>query len=373
LHDGAHIGKVAPMPFFIPLFATISPRASFLSEMTENTRGFVIAGAILVISIVVGVILERILIGSIRKFAASTEGKLDDVIAAALKGVARWGFVLIGVYYAVPFLPLPESIDKQITGGFRIAVLVGAVIVVARFASGIAAHYAHRLLPSSVSMAKVVVNVVVFTIGLLVIFQTMGIAIAPIITALGVGGLAVALALQDTLANFFAGINILATKQIRPGDYIRLDGGQEGVVYDVSWRTTTLRVPNNQFVIVPNTKMAQAIVNNFNVTGHALSMPLTVSIAYGSDLARVERVAIEAAREVITRVEGAVPDSKPVVRFHTFSDIGIKFDVVIRVKQFTDQSLLRHELVKAIQSRFTAEGIELPSPFHAAIQRSLGN
>jgi small-conductance mechanosensitive channel len=95
--------------------------------------------------------------------------------------------------------------DKEITVGFRIAVLVVAVVVVARFASGIAAHYAHRLLPSSVSLAKVVVNVIVMIIGLLVIFQTMGIEIGPMIAALGVGGLAVALALQDTLSNFLRG------------------------------------------------------------------------------------------------------------------------------------------------------------------------
>jgi small-conductance mechanosensitive channel len=348
--------------------------ASFLSDMTETTRGLVIAGIIIVIAMAAGFIVERILVGSIRRFAANTEGKLDDVIADAVKGIARWVFLLIGIYYAIPFLPIPASMDKQITLGFRIAVLLIAIVVVARFASGIAAHYAHRLVPSSVSMAKVIVNVVVLTIGLLVIFQTMGIKITPILTALGVGGLAVALALQDTLANFFAGINILATRQIRPGDYIRLDGGPEGVVYDVSWRTTTLRVPRNQFVIVPNTKLAQSIVSNFNVNEHALSLPVTASVTYGSDLAKVERVSIEAAKDVVKRVEGSLPDADPVVRFHTFADLGVRFDVIIRSKQYTDQSVLRHELIKALQARFVAEGIEIPSPFHTVVtQRPPGN
>jgi small-conductance mechanosensitive channel len=258
---------------------------------------------------------------------------------------------------------------KDVTLGFKIATLLIAIIVMARFASGIAAHYAHRLLPSSVSMAKVIVNVAVFTVGVLVIFQTMGIAIAPMLTALGVGGLAVALALQDTLANFFAGVTILASKQIRPGDYIRLDAGQEGVVYDVNWRTTTLRVPRNQFVIVPNTKLAQAIVSNFNVNEHALSLPVTAAVTYGSDLGKVERISKEAANEVIKRVEGSLPESEPVVRFHTFSDLGIRFDVIIRSKQYTDQGLLRSELIKALQARFVAEGVEIPSPYHVMLQQ----
>lgn len=354
---------------FHPAAISLHIPASFLSNMTETTRGLFIAGIIILCSMAVGLVVEHLLVGSIRKFAATTSGKIDDVIAGAIKGVARWGFLLIGIYYAIPYVPLPATMEGQITTGFRLAVLVLAIVVVARFASGIAAHYAHRLLPSSVSLAKVVVNAIVFTIGLLMVFQTMGIQIAPIITALGVGGLAVALALQDTLANFFAGINILATKQIRPGDYIRLDAGQEGIVTDVSWRTTTLRVPNNQFVIVPNTKLAQAVVSNFNVYEHALSMPVTISVTYGSDLAKVERVAIDATREVIRRVEGSLPDSEPVVRYHTFADLGIRLDVVVRVKQFTDQGLVRHEIIKALQKRFAEEGIEIPSPFHAMLPR----
>ena len=352
---------------------TLLPPASFLSEMTDTTRGLVTAGFIVVIALIAGFIVERILVGSIRRFAAATEGKVDDVIADAIKGMARWVFLLIGLYYAVPFLPIPASMHKDVTLGFRIATLAIAVVMMARFASGIAAHYAHRFLPSSVSMAKVIVNVAVFTVGLLVIFQTMGIAIAPMLTALGVGGLAVALALQDTLANFFAGVTILASRQIRPGDYIRLDAGQEGVVYDVNWRTTTLRVPRNQFVIVPNTKLAQAIVSNFNVSEHALSLPVTAAVTYGSDLAKVERIAIEAANDVIKRVEGSLPDSEPVVRFHTFSELGIRFDVIIRSKQFTDQGLLRHELIKALQARFVAEGVEIPSPYHVMMQRTPGD
>lgn len=338
--------------------------ASIFSTMTETTRGLVIAGCIMAGAMIAGLIIERIVVGSIRKFAANTSGKIDDVIAGAIKGVARWGFLLIGIYYAVPFLPLPENLDKPVTVGFRLAVLVLAIVVVARFASGITAHYAHRLFPDSVTLAKIVVNTIVFIIGLLVVFQTMGIQIAPLITALGVGGLAVALALQDTLSNFFAGLNVVASKQIRPGDYVRIDGGHEGVIYDISWRTTTLRVPRNHYIIVPNTKMAQAIVLNFSVSEKELGMSVTVTVTYGSDLAKVERAAIEAAKEVIARMDSAVKEAEPVVRFHTFADIGTKFDLVVRVREFTDQSVLKHELIKAVQARFAQAGIAIPSPFH---------
>jgi small-conductance mechanosensitive channel len=358
----ARSDSVAPMFHSAILPGLITP-ASIFSTMTETTRALVIAGAIIAVALIVGLIIERILVGSIRRIASSTEGKIDDVIAGAIRGVARWGFLLIGIYYALPLIPLPDSIDRQITIGFRVGVLVLAIIVMARFASGIAAHYAHRLLPSSVSLATVVVNAVVMIIGLLVIFQTMGIQIAPMLAALGVGGLAVALALKDTLENFFAGIQILASKQIRPGDYVRLDpGNHEGVIYDVGWRTTTLRVPSNHYIIVPNTKMAQAVVSNYSVSEKQLGMSLTVTVMYGNDLENVERVALEAAREVIARVPAAIQSVEPVIRFHTFADTGIRFDVVVRVQEFTDQGLLKHELMKAVRERFIAEGITMPQP-----------
>jgi small-conductance mechanosensitive channel len=123
-------------------------------------------------------------------------------------------------------------------------------------------------------------------------------------------------------------------------------------VYDVSWRTTTLRVPRNQYIIVPNTE-ARAVhrVQLQRDDEHALSLPVTVAVTYGSDLAKVERIAIEAARDVVKRVEGSLPDADAVVRFHTFADLGIRFDVIIRSKQYTDQGLLRHELIKAAAGR----------------------
>jgi small-conductance mechanosensitive channel len=215
-----------------------------------------------------------------------------------------------------------------------------------------------------------VVTAVVMIIGLLVIFQTMGIQIGPMLAALGVGGLAVALALQDTLANFFSGLQVVASKQIRPGDYVRLDSGQEGVVTDISWRSTTLRMPRNHFIIVPNIKLAQAIVSNFTVPEREIGMAVTVGVGYGSDLVRVERVALEVLREVAGRVEGAVREFEPLVRFHTFADSSINMDLIIRSREFTDQGLLKHELIKAIQARFAREGIEIPFPIRTIVTRN---
>jgi small-conductance mechanosensitive channel len=101
-------------------------------------------------------------------------------------------------------------------------------------------------------------KIVVFAVGILTILETLGIPIIPLFTALGIGGLAVALGLQDTLSNLFAGIQVIAAKQIRPGDYVKLELGEEGYVTDITWRYTTIRSSPNNRIIVPNAKVSSA-------------------------------------------------------------------------------------------------------------------
>lgn len=336
----------------MPLFAAISPA----------TRGLLTAGGIVVLSVVAGSIIDRVVAGALRKLASATSGQLDDIVVASFKGVGRWVFLLAGLYIAIPYLPLAAHIDKQVTNGARIAVMLLTIFVAARFATGITVHYAYKVVPTSVSLAKVIVNVAVFTIGLLVIFQTMGIQITPVITALGVGGLAVALALQPTLANFFAGIQLLALREINAGDYIQLQGGPEGWVQDIGWRSTTLRMLKNNLVIIPNTKMTDAIVTNYALPNAPFGVLLGVGVSYASDLEKVERVSIEVAKEVIQRVDGTVKDFQPVVRFNTFGDSSINFNLIVQCNDFPAQYLTAHELVKALHKRFNQEGINIPFP-----------
>ena len=339
------------------------------SAISGNTRAFIVAGVIVAVATVVGLIVERILISGLRRAAASTKFVFDDIIVSSVRGIARWGFFLFGIFTALPVLPIPLSMSEGITTAGRLLILIFAIIVVGRFASGIAAHYAHRLLPSSVSLAKLIVNVIVMAFGLLIIFQTVGIKITPLLTALGIGGLAVALALQDTLANFFSGVQILASRQIRIGDYIHLDGGQEGFVHDIGWRSATMKMLNNNMIIVPNTKLAQAIVINYSLEERDFAVRMTIGVAYDSDLEKVERVTIETAKAVAQQIEGAEKSFDPQVRFHTFADSSIQFNVVLRYHDYGAQFLAQHELVKALHKRYQQEGIEVPFPIRTIYTR----
>jgi small-conductance mechanosensitive channel len=211
-----------------------------------------------------------------------------------------------------------------------------------------------------------VVKGVVLIVGILVILNMMGVSVTPIITALGVGGLAVALALQDTLANLFAGLHIIASRQFHPGDIIRLDTGEEGVITDVTWRTTTIHTFANSITIIPNTKISKATITNYNLPEPEIVVPIQMTLRYGVDLAEAEQIVLAAAREVAATTAVVVPGDEPLFRFQALGELGTQCSVFFRTRQFTDQYLLRHEFIKSLEKRFEAAGILSPFPTRSA-------
>ena len=189
------------------------------------------------------------------------------------------------------------------------------------------------------------------------------------LTALGVGGLAVALALQEPLANLFAGLFVTLAGQVRIGDYIKLESGEEGYIVDFSWRSTRIRMLANNLILVPNSKLAQSIVVNYHLPSQDLAVLVDVGVDYASDLAHVERVTIEVAKEVMREVNGGVSEFEPFTRYHTFGDSSINFSVILRGKEFVDQYLVKHEFVKRLHARYGKEGINIPFPIRTLVAR----
>jgi len=214
----------------------------------------------------------------------------------------------------------------------------------------------------SVSLFFTISKLIIYTIGSLLVFHVLGISIAPILTALGVGGLAVSLALQDTLSNLFSGIHILFSKQIRVGDYIKLDSGEEGYVVDINWRDLTIRQIQNNIVIVPNKNMVSAKVINFYLPRTETTVIIPVGVSYDSDLEKVEEITIQVAKEVMEQVNGGVPDFDPLIRFNNFGDSSIDFSVILRVKEYTNKYLIKHEFIKKLHKRYKIDHIDIPYP-----------
>ena len=206
---------------------------------------------------------------------------------------------------------------------------------------------------------------------MLVVLNGLGLSITPMLTALGVGGLAVALALQEPLANSFAGLFLTLAGQVRVGDYVKLDGGQEGYIADFSWRSTRLRMLANNLVIVPNAKLAQAIVVNHHLPSQDLAVLVEVGVDYASDLTNVERVVGDVRRDVMRQVPGGLPSFEPFIRYYTLAESRVNFTVILRAKEFVDKYLVKHEFIKRLHARFGEEGIVVPFPIRTVVHRDV--
>jgi len=200
-------------------------------------------------------------------------------------------------------------------------------------------------------------------LGVLVTLRVIGIDITPLLTTLGVGGLAVALALQDTLSNLFGGIYVSMAGQVRLGDYIKLNSGEEGYVTDIGWRSTIIRTLSGNMIIVPNAKLSQAIVTNYYLPQKAMSISLQVGVSYNSDIELVERVLLEIGKQASTEVPGMLAAPAPSVTLDPgFGDWALNFQLGFQIAEFSNQASVRNELRKRIVRRFREEGIEIPFP-----------
>ncbi|MGO4423967.1 mechanosensitive ion channel family protein, partial [Streptomyces sp. MCAF7] len=148
--------------------------------------------------------------------------------------------------------------------------------------------------------------------------------------------------------------------------------GEEGYVVDINWRNTTVRQLPDNLVIIPNAKLAGAITTNYNQPEEQMSIMIQARVDYDSDLEQVERVSLDVAAEVMAEVSGGVPDHEPAVRFHTFGEAGIDFSVILRVQEFSDQFLIKHEFLKRLHQRYRTEGIEIPLPVRTVVLQQPG-
>jgi len=319
--------------------------------------------ALAVGGLLLGLVVRRFVFARLEAMAQRSAADWDDAVVVALRGPLLVWFAGAGLYLAAEVATIPADAETIVQRVLLLLIIGSVTWTLARLAGvlirrsmGVAGQ-----VPSA-SLIENLVRVTIVLVGALVALQSVGVSVTPVVTALGVGGLAVALALQDTLANFFAGIHILAAGKIRPGDFVQLESGERGFVQDITWRSTTIRQLPNLLTIVPNSKLSQAVVTNCSLPDGESAVLVNVGVSYASDLAHVERVTIDVAREVMREVEGGVSTFEPFIRYNEFGDSSVNFTVILRGQEFTSQFLVKHEFVKRLHARYAAEAIEIPFP-----------
>ncbi len=308
-------------------------------------------------------VVRKVFLSLLKKWSRKRVAQLDDILVSVLQGPSVYWCIATGIYIGIEIselsskyaTPLHQAISAVLILSVSVAFANLAVLIFGRVVSTSSDQ------PHASGLMVGLIRGSVITIGLLVILSVLGISIAPLLTALGVGGLAVALALKDTLENLFAGIYLITDRTIRVGDYIKLESGQEGKVEDIGWRTTRIRLGELSTVITPNSKLAQSLVTNFCLPDRRIVAKFPVVVANTVDAQLVEEIMLAAVHKSTEDVVGVLPVPEPNVRLAAGPAPGtLSFVLSFHVRDFGDQSFAKHELEKRIYRAFHEKGIELP-------------
>lgn len=333
----------------------------FFSEMGDKiiNGGFRVHLVFYLLSLTLGIITLRWSFSKLLKIIASKTKISYPLLQQVFKGIPTLLGILIGLYVAMEILVIPPRPLLFLQQVFHSIVIMSLTLMVAHLGSGYLKHKLGKTSENfaSTSILATTIDITVYAIGVLVLLESFGVSISPLITALGVGGLATALALQDTLANLFSGINILVSKQIKMGDFVKLSTGEEGHVVDMNWRNTTMKTRTENMTVIPNKKIASSIITNYAQPFAECSISIPLGVGYGSDLEQVEKVAVMVAKGILQETKGGVESFEPFIRYSNFAEVGINFNVIMKVKSVTDQDFIRHEFIKRIYKRYQEEKI----------------
>ncbi len=318
-----------------------------------------------IIALIIGLAINRFVNMKIHSRLNDSPQNLHLVLSHALKGVPISLCSGIGLYWTLTSL---DNMTPKLQD-FLSNILLGIIFftitrVLARIAVGVIDMHTQANdsnMPKTTLLTNIV-EISIYVMGALILLQSYGISITPIITALGIGGMALALGLQDMLANIFAGIHLILSKQIRLGDYIRLSNGQEGRVQDISWRFTTIEASTKNVIVIPNQQIASAILTNYSMPAQDIAIVVPVGVSYDSNLDEVERITLDVAKKTMEKFEPTLENYHPLVRFHTFADSSINFNVILHSGSFVNQHVLKHEFIKALTARYRQDGINIPFP-----------
>lgn len=330
---------------------------------------FIYAPVVYFIWVSVLLLVKKIIFAKVEHLAAKTKSKLDDILLSALNFPLVLLIFVSGIFIVERVSPIEadSEIFRYFLVGFRTTTVVAIVIFLEKLLNNLIGVYSYKvdILKASGGVARTFVRIIVISLGLLILLDSFGVSITPILASLGIGSLAVALALQPTLENFFSGIQIVMDKPVQLGQFIKLESGEEGYVEKLGWRSTWIRMLPNNVVVVPNKVLVNSKILNYYYPQTELAVLVQVGVHYDSDLKRVEEITCEVAKEVMGEVKGGVPEFDPFIRYHTFNDFSIDFTVILRAKEFVDNYLIKHEFIKRLHERYKKEGIVKPYPIRA--------
>ncbi|MCZ7403404.1 MAG: mechanosensitive ion channel [Candidatus Methanoperedens sp.] len=326
----------------------------FILPLIILTSGFVIAN-------ILNFVLE-----TLRKKAETTETKLDDILIHALGRPLYILVIVIGIYYAIHETPYLGDMINRFDDGYRYRHFILTIFgtwIVASLVKNIIREYGYEYAAQTesqlddrlVALADMSATYIVWLIGIMIALGAVGIEITPLITGMGIAGLAIALAAQNLLSNVFGGVTITLDQLYKIGDRIELSGVY-GDVYEIKPRYTKIKTLDNMVITIPNSSVINEKITNYADPDTTVRVKIPISVAYGTDPKKVDELLLDIA----AKTPHVMKNPKPSVRFTEYASSSQNFELLVWIRHYDDRHPVLDSIFREMFARFKKEGIEIP-------------
>ena len=358
--------------------------AVYMSQYSDAVPGGEVALSIIsfVVLAIIFYTMAMAIFKTTKMLTGKTKTTLDDHLMSNMRRPIKWVSIVLAAYLALQiFYPEFGILEYSTDQIFIILFLILGTYTVNAIFSAMMGWYAEEVAPKTDSkfddeifpLFKKLGSALIYVIGITVVLAQFGVEISALIAVLGVGSLAVALALQDTLGNFFAGVHLLADRPVRPGDYVKIDGTTIlGTIEEIGWRSTRIRTWDNNIVYVPNTKMSSSILINYFNPQEEMGYSMSFGVSYDDDPEDVMKALWEALKRTSKKTKKIVDFENSTIRPNAFLDSAVEYKVIIKIPVYGDRFGIQGELVKQIFYVFKEKGISIPYPTQTLYMHEAG-
>jgi len=318
---------------------------------------------VLIVTLIISVIAKFIFRKVLKPLTRKTKTKVDDLIIKSISSIVFYVILVLGVKYGLQYFELKTDIYNNLIN--TLLIIIVAVLLI-RIINNFFKHWAEewkyktktttdeRIIP----LLQKVLKAVVIILAVIFIFSAWSINISPLLATAGIAGLAIGLAVKDSLANILGGLQLVLDKTFKVGDKVELESGEMGVIMDIGLRSTKLKTYDNEVIFIPNGSLANAKIKNFTQPDISIRVNVNFGVEYGSDPERVRKVVLEAIKKIDTVIE----DPEPVVQFLNMSDFSLDFVARAWVREYTQAYSTKLKMTDEIYEALNKAKIGIPFP-----------
>ena len=320
--------------------------------------------AILVVTFIIAFLAKFILKQVVKPLVKKTKTKIDDIIIKSLSSIIFYIVLLVGLKVSVQNFELRENIQTVFESVINTLLISAVSLILLKIIGNFSQQWMkewkfrtkttadERLIPLFQKLLKAIVIV----LAVIFIFNAWKINISPLLATVGIAGLAIGLAVKDTLSNILGGLQLVLDKTFKVGDKVQLESGEMGVILDIGLRSTKLRTYDNEVIYIPNGYLANAKIKNFTHPDVSIRVNVNFGVVYGSNTEKVQKVVLEA----IKKIETVIEEPEPAVQFLKMSDFSLDFVARAWVNSYTDAYSTQLKMTDEIYNALNKANIGIP-------------